>query len=102
MGKLIRFEERHARYARVDLESSDPIWISVAQAGVVVKRSRLGFFGRELYNENDLKTVVAHSCELDKLFLASTEPMADPVLAPFTAAALSARNAAALEVLLAV
>jgi len=102
MGRLIRFEERHARYARVDLESSDPIWISIAQAGVVVKRSRLGLFGRDLYNETNLKTVVAHCRELDKLFLAPPETMTDPVLGPFTGAALGARNAAALEVLLAV
>lgn len=102
MGRLIRFEERSARYARVDLESLDPIWISVSRAGVAVKRSRLGFFGQAIYSEGDLKTVVAHCRELDKLFLAPSGPVSDPVLAPFTAAALSSRNVTALEVLLAV
>jgi hypothetical protein len=102
MGALIRVREQKARYSRVDLESSDPVWISVAQTGVVVKRSRLGLLGTVIYSESNLRHVVAHCRHLDALVHGPAVPFSDPVLGPYTRAALSARNMGALRALLSV
>jgi hypothetical protein len=102
MGRLVRHEERKARYARVDLESGEPVWISVAQAGVIVRQSRLGLIGRKIYSESRLGSVVAHCRHLDALKLRPADGVLDPVLAPFTAAAVSARTLRALHALLSV
>ena len=102
MGKLIRFEEGKARYARVDLDSTDPIWISVAQTGVLVKRSRLGFLGTTFDQESSLVTVVAHCRHLDTLLGRPSVSLSDPVLAPYACAALNSRDLAALSAVLSV
>jgi hypothetical protein len=73
MGKLISHEEGKG-VARVDLESGDPIRIGVA----------------------------AHCRHLDALQLPRAEGVPEPVLASFTAAALSARTLQALHALLSV
>ncbi len=53
MSKLIRFKDTDAqRWSRVDLLSGDPIYISIAQSGVLIKKSNLGIMGTVLYKES--------------------------------------------------
>jgi hypothetical protein len=101
MGKLISHEEGKG-VARVDLESGDPIRIGVTRTGVTVTRSRSAFFGRTIYSESRLGSVAAHCRHLDALQLPRAEGVPEPVLASFTAAALSARTLQALHALLSV
>jgi hypothetical protein len=78
------------------------VWISVARTGVIIKRSRLGIFGAKIYCQTDLSQVAAHCRHLDALLCTAIPVVSDPVLAPFTAAALISRNLAALQTLLSV
>ncbi len=49
MGKLVIYmDDKTHCWSRVDLENGDPVWIIVAQTGVVVKKSRLGLMGATL------------------------------------------------------
>lgn len=101
MGKLIRYVDSKAGcWSRVNLANGDPIWISVAQTGVVVKKSRMGLMGANLYNEtnvyNAAKTAQALDAQIRK-YLTPSE-MTNPVLRAFTQAALECKSAAQLSV----
>jgi hypothetical protein len=100
MGKVIRFQDDgKACYSRVDWESGDPAFISVAQVGVLVKRSRLGILGVKLYDETDIHNCVAMSRVLDNHILSpssisSLPPgLNGPVLQSFTRLAIEATSA---------
>ena len=55
MSKLISFvDTKNACWSRVNLDSDEPIWISVSQSGVLVKRSKLGIFGSILFKGVDV------------------------------------------------
>lgn len=36
-------------FANIRLDSGEPVFVSVARSGVMVKKSRVGFFGRKLF-----------------------------------------------------
>jgi tetratricopeptide (TPR) repeat protein len=99
LGALLRFADGGGQcWARVQTESGEPIYISVARTGILVKRSRLGIFGTTIYAEctvvNLGETAHALQCELtaDK----TPDEMTNPVLKVFTQAALESRDAAEL------
>jgi hypothetical protein len=101
MGKLIKYCDGKAGcWSRVNIENGDPIWISVGQAGVMVKKSRIGLIGAKLYNEtnvyNAAKTAQALDAQIRK-YLTPSE-MTNPVLRAFTQAALECKSAAQLSV----
>lgn len=101
MGTLVRFQDNSAGcFARVDWESGEPAFISIAQTGVLIKRSRLGFFGAKLYDEQDIHDCVATSRVLDDEILSRISLIAlpadltSPVLQSFTRLALETKSAA--------
>lgn len=101
MGKVIRYVDSKAGcWSRVNVANGDPIWISVAQTGVLVKKSRMGLMGAKLYNEtnayNAAKTAQALDAQIRK-YLTPSE-MTNPVLRAFTQAALECESAAQLSV----
>lgn len=101
MGKLIRYlDGKIGCWSRVNLENGDPIWISVAQTGVIVKKSRMGLMGATLYNEtnvyNAAKTAQALDAQISKYVIPSE--MTNPVLRVFTQVALECKSAAQLSV----
>lgn len=50
MGRVVRFADNQSQcWSRVDLDNGEPVWISVAQTGIVIKKSRLGLMGATLY-----------------------------------------------------
>ncbi|HET8799153.1 MAG TPA: hypothetical protein VFO89_15800, partial [Thermoanaerobaculia bacterium] len=79
-----------------------PLWISIAQNGVLIRKSRLGLFGRRVYHESDtfeaarVARVLARLCPL----VNRIEGVRTPMLSAFLGAALSARNLTAFEGLL--
>jgi hypothetical protein len=101
MGKLIRFQDDdRGCFSRVDFESGEPAFISVAQSGVLVKRSKLGLLGAKLYVASDIHDCAAISRVLDEQVLRSDSLMAvpqglhSPVLESFTRLALESKSAA--------
>lgn len=52
MSEIVRYQDGSGQcWARIDLDNGDPIWISVAKNSVIVKKSRMGLFGKKLLNE---------------------------------------------------
>ena len=101
MGKLIRFQDdQHGCFARVDWENGEPAFISIAQSGVLVKRSRMGFFGTKLYDERSIHDCVAMSRVLDdqvlkeESLISLPNNLTSPILQSFTRLALETGSAA--------
>jgi hypothetical protein len=107
MGQLIRYlDGKTGCWSRVDLENGDPIWISVAQDGVVVKKSKMSFLGSTLYKEAVVyqiaKTAEALDFQNSKSVSNELLPaeMKNLVLRAFTQAVLGCRSASHVSVLL--
>lgn len=101
MGKLIRYLDGKAGcWSRVDLENGDPIWISVAQTGVIVKKSRVGLMGAKLYSEANVYNAAKTAQSLDAQIGEYVTPseMTNSVLRAFTQVALECKSAAQLSV----
>ncbi len=82
-------------WSRVDCENGDPIWISIAQTGIIVKKSRLGWMGAQLFYEKDLYKI-GQICEnLNLLVQRYNLPldMNNPVLRLFTQICLNCSTA---------
>jgi len=86
------------RWAKVQLQSGDPIWISVASVGVIVKRSKVGILGKKLFDGN-LGVSFKKSEALLITFPNPLTPfgMDDPVLKAFTNAVLHCSNLQEVE-----
>jgi len=98
MTKLILYRDtRNQCWARVDLASGEPIYISVARSGVVVKRSGLGLLGTKLYRSN-IHGAAMTAQALDSRTRSRLTPdgMTHPALRAFTQATLEASSAAEL------
>ncbi len=96
MSRLIRFlDNKHGCWSRVDLSDGSPVYISVARTGVRIKQSRLGLFGRELYEEKVLYRLAETCMNLSSHINAYSVPgnMRSPVLRVFTQLALDSSSA---------
>lgn len=101
MGKLIRYlDGKIGCWSRVKLENGNHIWISVAQTGVIVKKSRLGLMGAKLYIETNVYRAAKTAKALDEQINEYVTPskMTNPVLRAFTQVALECKSAAQLSV----
>lgn len=57
MSKLIAFKDNGKQcWSRLQLDNGDPIWIGIAQSGIVVKKSRSGIFGAQIFKEKEIIT----------------------------------------------
>ncbi|MBU1053877.1 MAG: hypothetical protein KKC46_08610 [Proteobacteria bacterium] len=99
MGKLIKFlDDAKACLARVALNRREYVFISIAQVGVLVKRSRFGIFGPKLYEETNISSCMKMSKTLDKNLLSHKslsylpKSMNDPVLKSFTRLAIESNS----------
>ncbi len=53
MAKLVKFMDgKFFCWSRVNLDNGEPIWISVAHNGVLVKKSKWGILGEKIYQAN--------------------------------------------------
>jgi hypothetical protein len=78
---------RRGCFANVRMDNGDPCWISIANTGVIVKKSKLGLLGEKLYSSKEPgKTVTT----LWKLYPESLTPpeIKHIVLQAFTNAVL--------------
>jgi len=100
VGKLIRYiDDARACFSRVDWRSREAAFISIAQTGVLIKRSRYGIFGAKLYVETDIHSCMEMSRVLDNVILSKSsslrlpKTLADPVLRSFTRLAIETNSA---------
>jgi hypothetical protein len=96
--KLILYRDtRNQCWARVDLASGEPIYISVARSGIVVKRSSFGLLGAKLYRSNIHRAAMtAQALDAQTRSYLTPDDMTNPALRAFTQAALEARSSAEL------
>ena len=54
MSAILDFVDREggARFSAVQLDSGEPVWISIARTGVLIKQSRIGLFGAVLFQDS--------------------------------------------------
>jgi hypothetical protein len=91
MTRLHSFKDNKGScYANVRMDNGDPVFISVAQTGVLVKKSKLGIFGPKLYESRTVYDAAMTAQALDALFpdYVSMEGMTNAALRAFTNAAL--------------
>jgi hypothetical protein len=82
--------------ATVRLETGEPCWLSIAQSGVLVKKSRFGLLGAVLYSEKDTYRIALGGIALAYLFPEKRFPdgISSPHLRSFLNAILHCRSAA--------
>jgi hypothetical protein len=83
-------------YANVRMDNGDPVFIRVAQTGVVVKRSISGLMGLKLYKSRTMHEAATTAKALAQLFPKYATPpwIINPVLRSFINAALHCSSAA--------
>jgi hypothetical protein len=89
MTILLHYSERVGCGATLRLDSGEPCLISVAQSGVRVIKSRLGWLGPILYDEKNVYLAAQTGLALQELFPEKRVPVTfrNPVLSAFTNAA---------------
>jgi hypothetical protein len=102
MPKILHFSERVGCGLTMRLNSREPCLISVAQAGVLVRKSRFGFFGAILYNEKNVYLAAKTGMALDQQFPTYLLPVqiVNPVLRAFANAAWHCPTAARVALVL--
>jgi hypothetical protein len=97
MSRLHNFKDgKGSCYSNVRLENGDPIFISVAQTGVLVKKSKLGFWGPKLYQSLTAYDAAATAQALHALFpnYLGANGLSNATLRSFTNAVLHCSTAA--------
>ena len=104
MTELIRFldDDRKGRWANILMDNGDPCWISVAQAGILVKKSKVGLFGAKLYEEKNVYNAAQTAKALYEKFPDNLTPdeIWNPVLKSIVNAVLHCSNLAEVTILL--
>lgn len=106
MPKVLNFADpsngRPGLGATIQLDNGEPCLISIAQTGMLVKKSRFGFMGPVLYNEKNIYQAAATAKALSERFPDSLLPpgFTDPVLSAFANAVLHCASCAEVAVTL--
>jgi len=103
MTKLVDFTDNgKACYSIVQMSNGDPCWIGIAQTGILVKKSRLGFLGAKLYEEKNAYKAAMTAKTLSFKYPDDLTPndMFNPVLQSITNAVLHCDNVAEVAIVL--
>ena len=96
MTKLIRFMDdgRKGQWAGIRMDNGDPCWVGIAQTGILVKKSRVGLFGAELYAEKNMYKSAKTALALSEQYPEDLTPggMRSPVLQSIVNAILHCSN----------
>jgi len=87
-------------YSNVTMDNGDPCFISIARNQVLIKKSRMGIFGKKILDsENDPRDVLDLSAALEKKFPEHLTPpdIVHTILRAFTNAALHCSSLDELE-----
>ena len=97
MSGLYSFRDKGAEcHANVRMDNGDPVFIRVAQTGVVVKKSISGLMGLQLYKSQTMDEAATTAKALAQLFPKYVAPpwIINPVLKSFINAALHCSSTA--------
>ena len=79
--------------ANIRMNNGDPVWIGIAQTGVVIKKSKVGLFGPKLFVSRDTyhaaKTAEVLDGQFDNNFIPEGYSFSNPVLKALVKACLS-------------
>ncbi len=103
MAKLVSFQDnKSACFANTQMDNGDPVWISIAQTGILVKKSRLGMFGAKLYEEKNVYKAVETAKALCEQYPNDITPegISNPVLKSVVNAVLHCYNSAQVAIVL--
>ena len=80
----------NACYANIRMDNGDPCFISVAQTGILVKKTKFGLFGAKLYEEKNVHEAANAAKALQYLYSERLTPpdIKNPALNAFTNAVL--------------
>lgn len=79
------------------MANGDPIYISIARSGVVIKRSNFGLLGQQLYRSSIHRAIlIARALDAQIKNYSTPGDMTNPTLRAFTQATLDAHSAAEL------
>ncbi len=96
VGRIVRVSDGMlTRYAVLETPMGDPIWISIARTGIVVKRSAMGFLGQVIFQGTPEESA-RKTQQLDEVFGGVQLPTSvnNPVLRVWIQAAICMRDAA--------
>jgi hypothetical protein len=106
MAKIVKFVDgKFSCWSRIDLDNGDPIWISVSHTGVMVKKSKWGILGENIYKANaseanltagDLLTVYWDEAIKEEFDIINR--MTNPLLSAFTLVAMVSESANQLSI----
>ena len=75
------------------MNNGDPVWIGIAQTGVVIKKSKVGLFGPKLFVSRDIyhaaKTAEVLDGQFDNNFIPEGYSFSNPVLKALVKACMS-------------
>lgn len=99
MAKINHFT---SSYANLTLNNGDPIFISVAQSGILVKKTKFGLFGAKLYEETNVFKAAMTAKALSVFFRDCMAPaeIQNPALREFVNGVMICQSAAEVAMLL--
>jgi len=70
MTELTRFMDHNwkGRWANIRMDMGDPCWVGIAQTGILVKKSKVGWFGAILYEEKNIYKCAKTAQALSELY----------------------------------
>jgi hypothetical protein len=88
MTSLHSYKDSNSQcWANIRMDNGDPIWISIAQTGVIVKKSKIGLFGPKLFVSQDVYHAAQTAKRLDQVYdnhsVISDCDISNPVLKAF-------------------
>ena len=93
MSEVVAFchPPKVGHWSKVRMNSGEPCWISISRQGVLIKKSKMGFFGKKIADLKPIEEVYARLGTLDKMFPKKLTPddMNSLILKYFTNAALN-------------
>ena len=88
MATLVRFVDNGSLgcWSRVDMDSGENCYISVARTGLLIKESKLGIFGRVVFRVDDIDDLARLAMSLSEVQYEDLTPpsMTNPVLKVIT------------------
>jgi len=97
MSKIVRYlDNSYGCWSRVDLSDGTPLFISLAQTGILIKKSRLGILGPKLFKEEIVERLARMCQTIDSNITnySTPEGIKNPVLKVFTQVALDSSSPA--------
>ena len=102
MGKVIDFchPPKVGHWCKLKMDNGERCWISISQQGVLIKKSRMGLFGKVIADLKPIDEVYARLSKLEYMFPKKLYPddMLSLILQEFTNAALNCSSLDELKI----